>query len=1319
MPRLLLVDPTPGQTGAVAVPVVAGDLLELPTTPGGKFQVRLDPDKLDALYKSALHGGDLAYRLLERERLLPIDLLQEQSSNSLSKRQNRPPEGLQLLLRLGPVPQRVDGSSGDLLFALVALTAIARQRPYPEFAATGVLDDDGNVLKVEGIQRKLAEAVKELPPGALFFYPEENAGEVVQAMRDLGEGDPSGKDARLKLHAVERLEQAAQALGIPVTDVWPDKRPPYVGLLPFDTTQRAIFFGREAEVEELRVRLLAREQVGQPGVLVVAASGVGKTSLIQAGLLNHLQVNLDRPLDCVFWRLRDAAGRDEAALAASLQDALARVDLFRSLHDAPPCATFVVLLTALDSLRVAGRRLLCVIDPLEELFTLGFSEATIGAVGDLILRLQQRGVWVIGALRKDFVNHYQQQPALTTAFGAEDGVFKLPALRPEAVRQVIEEPAARARLSFATKDGISLADRIRHDVGGATDALPLLQFVLTRLYEKRDKQRRLLTWDAYRESGELEGAIGTAADSVLERLVPAAQDALPRLLRALVRTGRGDAPITARPLDLAHWPEAGPPWELVEALVDNRLLVPDDNGHGGRSVRVPHEALLSQWPRARSVLGSREARKDLLVRDRLAERAEAWNNDGRPPGRLLTAEIDLAEARDLQRSLGDELASESDGTLPAFIKASVAAAAKRRLGKFLLAAVLASAIAVAIWLRSAIEREREVALRSEQQNLAALATHRTNEGDSIAALLIGLYAADLQPTAGADGPIEASVLRALLMNAEMGAFTGNRSQVLSLATSTDGRWLITGSEDGTARLLSLGEPARAPLELAVEGPVRQVFFSADGLRFITVSDDARLLAPAKRSVVQLWNLAGVRIGRVRLEDSENVLAVSPDCKQFLASKGSEPYGIVWNLVDERAKRVQDRKSLRHAMFSPDGRFLASTSTAGKSTVWSIATKDVRRRFDVSHETSHLRAERSVWGEFVAFSPDGRWLASAANDRSLKLCRMDRADGNCGSLHIDDSAFAAEGEALDSVILAFRPDGKQLAAAITSSSTDVSATVVAVWRIDGAGEPRLEVVRRLDGRSKQLLYSHGSDADAYWLVVAGTANDVYLMRSPSGEATRLFVAGPNETLNQLAVAPSGDALFTASSDKAVRMWDLSQDYPRRLTVPHKSHLENAHFSVDGTQLVSPVSKGLELVWSLSDNFAMPGRINKDSSVERMTLGEASLDTDFAPKKLAPSILGCPFDGPLEIPSVDGKPAVTLKSGQLTVHSPNGAVIRGTWADDSVRCAALSRDGRLLATASDDHIVRLWNLEDTARPPILGVGHRGCVFQPIVDGISGRS
>jgi formylglycine-generating enzyme required for sulfatase activity len=253
---------------------------------------------------------------------------------------------------------------------------------------------------------------------------------------------------------------------------------------------------------------------------------------------------------------------------------------------------------------------------------------------------------------------------------------------------------AGLRFEHDTTSGVSLDEAIRQAASKDRGALPLLSFLLDQLWQRRS-DTGVLTFAAYRELGELAGAIGSRAEDVFQAQPEAVQKELVPLLRELV-TIEGGKPVS-RTAPLSRFPEGSPRRSLVEALLDPqaRLLVSD--GHAGRAqLRLAHEALLSHWKRATNQIA--DDARDLELRGRLEQEAESWRTA--PPqqkkGRVISG-LPLAEARALLARWGTEWPAE----VRDFVAASRRAERRRRFQLWGLVAAAPPAVAlvaVTLWV---------------------------------------------------------------------------------------------------------------------------------------------------------------------------------------------------------------------------------------------------------------------------------------------------------------------------------------------------------------------------------------------------------------------------------------------------------------------------------------------------------------------------------------------------------------------------------------------------------------------------------------------
>ncbi|MDP1614258.1 MAG: hypothetical protein Q8L68_00505 [Methylococcales bacterium] len=580
------------------------------------FDIRLQPDNNDDLYRSAEVGGQQAYQMLWREGYV------RQSATAR--------------FHLDQAISNVQGHSADLLFALAVITtALPRaQKLFPSFAATGMLDEKGFVQGVEGIPAKLRAALLVIKAGGIIFFPRANETEINDELRQLA------ATQSIELCPIERLDQAVAKLGVVIRKTY--LKEPYRGLETFEAEHRGIYFGRQADIEKLREKLVTRETHKKPGVLIVAASGAGKSSLIQAGLIPAIEEGSlalqDRPIFWSVWRPRDAIeGYDEAALVQAIQ---ANWKKRRELSALAHADSLVNLAEQLAIVLSPERRFFWLVDQMEELFTLDFTNETVRSFSEFLRRLQEIGVWVVGTLRSDFYDRYQQQSALLDVFGTY-GMYDLPALDAAALDQIIKCPAELADLSFETDNtGVSLAMRLQKDVAGRIDALPLLGFVLKGLYNARDYSGQM-TYRSYDAMGGLLGAIGQRTEDVYKNtgLDNSAPLALRQLLWKLTVKEGNKQHIAAQAVNLNDFPLDDPMLSLIDAFTQERLLVRDDKGNNHTTrVRVAHEALLTHWDRAKVIV--EDFIIDKQLHDRLKDQVDDWKNEGHL---LPTEKLDKAE----------------------------------------------------------------------------------------------------------------------------------------------------------------------------------------------------------------------------------------------------------------------------------------------------------------------------------------------------------------------------------------------------------------------------------------------------------------------------------------------------------------------------------------------------------------------------------------------------------------------------------------------------------------------------------------------------
>ncbi len=418
---------------------------------------------------------------------------------------------------------------------------------------------------------------------------------------------------------------------------------PYKGLRPFDEADAANFFGRE----NLTGRLVSRldndgEEMGR-FLAVVGPSGSGKSSVVRAGMVPALRQG-SIPGSSK-WTILDVIPGTHPL--EELEAALLRVAVN------PPASLLPQLLEDERGLLRAVKRvlpadpaaaMLIVLDQFEEVFTLVQDEATrrrfldglFVAATDLHSPLR-----VVVTLRADFYD----RPLLYRQAG------ELVRQRTEVVLPMSGDELERAIVRPAARTGVTLEQdllaAIIQDVTEQPGALPLLQYALTELFERRNG--RIMTLQAYKESGGVPGALSRRAEAIYNRLGPVEQETTRQLFLRLVTLGEG-VEDTRRRVRMAEMATVAPDEAALHNVLDifgrYRLLTFDrDPVTGGPTVEVAHEALLTSWGRLCEWLES--SRESLGMQRRLLSAATEWTNAGQDSSFLVHG-VRLAQFEALQ-----------------------------------------------------------------------------------------------------------------------------------------------------------------------------------------------------------------------------------------------------------------------------------------------------------------------------------------------------------------------------------------------------------------------------------------------------------------------------------------------------------------------------------------------------------------------------------------------------------------------------------------------------------------------------------------------
>ncbi|RPJ25062.1 MAG: hypothetical protein EHM33_15780 [Chloroflexi bacterium] len=970
---------------------------------------------------------------------------------------------------------------------------------------------------------------------------------------------------------------------------------PYKGLLFFDESDAAIFFGRETLITHLarHVMDLATDAVSR-FLAVVGASGSGKSSLIRAGL------------------------------AVALKRAGWNARVFT-----PTAIPMWMLQKNLDSTSVeSAERVLILVDQLEELFTLCHDEMERIAFIESLLSLAQdnsRKITVVVALRADFYSHCAQYPLLRQAVAAEQEYIG-PMNNVELCR-AIEEPARCGGWEFEP----GLVDVLLNDIGaqGTSEpepgALPLLSHALLATWERR--RGHTLTLDGYHASGGVRGAIAETAESVfIDQLNQTQQELARDVFLRLTELGEGieDTRRRAALNELVRQSDEAVQLRVVlNTLAEARLITLNED-----SAEVAHEALIREWQRLHEWLT--QDREGLLLHRHLTESAHEWESRGRDPAELyrgarlaqagewastneeslnaverafLVASIEQEQHDVLEREAQSQRELEAAHKLAETQSRAAKELRKRAIfltGAFVLAIVLAGvAILLGTQANQNASEAQQNAKYAKSRELAAAAISNLEE-DPERSILLALQAESTVHTTEAENALHRSILASRVM------FVLPHDSALGSATfSPDGRQIATSSRNGTAKLW---DARTGQILLTLKGHtgfVNSIVYSSDGKRIAATSatgdgftakvwdataGDELLTLLGHTDLVSsvAFNPDGTRLVTASIDGSAKVwdaftgkelLTFSGHGDQVfdaafnsdgnrIATYGHDHFVRIWEansgeellvLPFEVDTILGDYAPFGSLAFSPDGMRIAMTGLGNNANfvnVWDATSGKVLFRGSLGH----------IGPPFdIAFGPDGRLAATGGLDQKAKV--WDTVTGRV--------LYTLSGHTHDIWSVAFSPDGTRLATAGWDNT-------VRMWDLTPAKEALFIPFANSETSDWSMRLSYNPEGTR--ILTDYTDGNARIWDANSGKEL-LQLSPQNTNILNTSYSYDGRRIATANEDNTITVWDGQTGKPRITLVGHKDFISQTAFSPDGTHLASTSFDDKIIIWDLVSGKAL--------------------------------------------------------------------------------------------------------------------------------------
>jgi WD40 repeat protein/serine/threonine protein kinase len=1047
---------------------------------------------------------------------------------------------------------------------------------------------------------------------------------------------------------------------------------PYKGLRPFEETDAADFYGREALVGQI-VERMNEDHPMAAFLAIVGPSGSGKSSVIKAGLIPALRqasiVGSDR------WYIAPMVPGSQPFddLAAALLSVAAKPipDLALRLRSSENS----LVEAANEILRGEQAELLLFIDQFEELFTMVNDEEARQHFLDLLIHATtspDSRIRIIVTLRADFYD----RPLLYEHFGrliqARTQVV-LPLTTKELERAIVN-PAERIGIGVETNLTTTLITDVKEEPG----ALPLLQYTLTEIFERREGMS--MTLYAYRDLGGVAGALARRAELVFSALSDQQQSIARQLFLRLVTLGEGTEDVRRRALR-SELMSIARDNHLLQTILDlfgkHRLLSFDHESQTREpTVEIAHEALIRAWQRLRVWIA--ESRADVRQQRRLNELAEAWVKASREKSFLLTG-LQLQQFEEWSHFTSLALTSEEKDFLAASIeerqrrdkievqRAERQAQLETRARRFRQVLLVVISVAFVISLIFAIiaysqrEEAREASDRAEQnafnaQTQAALADQQAKiaatsariaqaRADALQSLSLTEAGEDailednfdlgiallLQANSIPDSPLRAQ--QVLFENAPRGArrLLAEHEQKTN-AVATFDELIASGSDDNTVKLWDI-ETGEVVLNL--EGHtarVNDVAFLPSGLQLVSVSDDQTAI---------LWDVETGEVVRVYEGHTDDVLTVATDGQVIVTGSRDETI-IVWEIfTGRRIHTLEGAHSARITTVALFRNLIVSGGADNRIVVWSRNTGELMDTLD-AHQDTVVDA---------VFSPDGERMISVSADNRIILWEV----AGWRTLYVRILTTTRP------TSLAINPAGTQvLIGDGTPFAGDDAENVIVLWDLEQGFE-----IRRFFGHDFQV--TDVAFADNGESMVSSSANgDLRLWQV---DAESYFWSAQLWPTDFMAAVVNDDRLIAALPDRSLVLWNMNGSeerptYVRKFGLSAHSEPVTSIDIFENRAVTASLDRTL-ILWNL-DTFETIATLEGHTN--------AVNDVAFSP------------DGS-RILSGSRDRTLILWDGET------GELIRTFSADhtNSVNAVAFSLDGTQVLSASEDRSLILWDVE----------------------------
>ncbi len=502
--------------------------------------------------------------------------------------------------------------------------------------------------------------------------------------------------------------------------------------------------------------------------------------------------------------------------------------------------------------------------------------------------------------------------------------------------------------------------------------------------------------------------------------------------------------------------------------------------------------------------------------------------------------------------------------------------------------------------------------------------------------------------------------------------------VTGVAFSPNGERVVSGGTDGTARVWNAQTGAEVAQMLHDAG-VSDVTFSPDGEWVASASTDG---------TARVWEAeTGAEVAQVTHNGEVVAVVFSSDGQMVVSGSWNEDSGEVWvwqATSGANIARMKHDEGVNSIAIHPDGQWVASGSDDGTARVWDIGTgREVARTGD-SQGPGDGDAEMSDKVTIVAFSQDGRWLASGDNDGLVQVWDLqieeettyaeemealeegeppeegeapERITPVEGAIYMEEVASMEHTEEVSAI--AFDPHGHWLVTAGWDRTTRV-------WELENG----TEIARAVHGgKVLDVVFN----PDKHWFASASEDGTAQVWETEAGEE----IAQMRHTgwVNDVVFSPDGQWLATASSDATVRVWGAATG-DEIVQMAHTGQVWSVAFSPDGQWLASGSSDYTARVWDIS--AALNTGAASGQEIAQMATGGRVRVVTFSPDGQWLATGGDDSTARVWDAATGVQVSEIMHLEQITTQS-----VEQVWS------VAFSPDGQSVASGGTDRTARVWD------------------------------